>query len=286
MRVCTGIALVVPALPIWAGSAQPPPGPAAPPPPFVTVAEPPAGAETLRVQWIKIVVLGQGTILAAVARPTGAGPFPAVVLLHGSHGFAREYVRLAQALSHEGILTVAACWFAGGGNAAQSRFITPIAWHESPPRPDSSSAAAWQTVDTLVEAARALPGTRPDCIGLFGHSRGGGAAARYVMTSKKVRAVVLNSTGYPSELIDRASQMNVPMLIFHGTLDSPADGGGENSNIQMARNYEAALRRLKKPVETKYYEGSGHSGIFASPTQFEDEVKRMTTFFLRHLVPN
>jgi hypothetical protein len=37
-----------------------------------------------------------GVILVAVARPSGEGPFPTILLLHGSHGFAQEYVRLAQ----------------------------------------------------------------------------------------------------------------------------------------------------------------------------------------------
>src|SRR4030095_12534037 len=59
--------------------------------------EAPPGTETLAVQWVKVAApsLGGG-MLAAVARPRGAGPFPTIVLLHGTHGFAHEYVRLAQ----------------------------------------------------------------------------------------------------------------------------------------------------------------------------------------------
>jgi dienelactone hydrolase len=64
-------------------------------------------------------------MLAAVARPSGAGPFPVVILLHGTHGFPREYVQLAQALARSGFLASAACWFQGiGGPGAQ--FGTPI----------------------------------------------------------------------------------------------------------------------------------------------------------------
>jgi dienelactone hydrolase len=67
----------------------------------------------------------------AVARPDGAGPFPVIVLLHGTHGFAHEYIRLAQELAQEGLIAVAACWFSGGSGMG-TRFVTPI---ESPQHP-------------------------------------------------------------------------------------------------------------------------------------------------------
>lgn len=83
------------------------------------------GTESLAVQWVKIAAPSLGVMLAAVARPADAGPFPTIVLLHGSHGFAQEYVRLAQDLATGGdVVAVAACWF--GGNAGNgARFITP-----------------------------------------------------------------------------------------------------------------------------------------------------------------
>src|SRR5713101_5737284 len=84
-------------------------------PPVVSAADAPAGTETLAVQWVKVAAPGLGVMLAAVARPRGAGPFPTVILLHGSHGFARQYVQLAQDLARGGLLAVAACWFSGGG---------------------------------------------------------------------------------------------------------------------------------------------------------------------------
>ena len=88
--------------------------------------EPPAGTADLGVRWMQVKApdLG-GVMLIAIARPSGAGPFPAVIVLHGTHGFAREYVQLALALAKQGVLGVAACWFSGGGGAG-ARFVTPI----------------------------------------------------------------------------------------------------------------------------------------------------------------
>ena len=134
---------------------------------IVSAADAPLGTERLAAEWIRVTVSGVGALIAAVARPLGTGPFPTVVLLHGSHGFAQEYVHLAQDLAHGGLLSVAACWFSGGGGAG-SRFITPIVCPEAPPRPDPLSAAAMQTVTcwcTRCGVYRVLCLTGLDCLG-------------------------------------------------------------------------------------------------------------------------
>lgn len=277
----TGIALLAGDPSLWAGSNQTAQS-SVTAPPVVTAAEPPASAETLQVEWINVAGPGKSLLLTAVARPKGKGPFPTVIILHGSHGFALEYVHLAQALADAGILAVAACWFSGGGGAG-ARFVTSIDCPDAPPRPESSSPVALQTLDALVAAVRTLPGANPERIGLFGHSRGGGAALNYLISSGNVQAAVLNSAGYPSSLSDVVSRVNTPILILHGTADSPEEGGSAFTDVQMARNFEATLRRLGKSVEAHYYEGSGHNTIFTSSTQFKDEAKRMATFFLRYL---
>jgi carboxymethylenebutenolidase len=250
--------------------------------PVVSVASAPPGTEALMVQWVQIAAPGVGVMLAAVARPSGAGPFPTVLLLHGSHGFAQEYVRLARDLAEGGLLAVAACWFQGSGGTG-ARFITLISCPEAPAIPTPSSHEAMQTVDALVQAARTLPGARPERIGLFGHSRGGGAALNYMLQGGDVQAIVLNSSGYPSGLTDRAAQVKAPILMLHGTADSPDDGGAAVTNVQMARNFEAALRAVGKSVEAVYYEGGRHNDIFTSSTQYRDEMQQILAFLLRHL---
>ena len=49
--------------------------------------------DTGSVYWIHVPT-DRGLIRAAIATPTGAGPLPTVVILHGTHGFAQEYVFL------------------------------------------------------------------------------------------------------------------------------------------------------------------------------------------------
>lgn len=254
-------------------------------PPVVSAAAAPAGTETLAVQWVKVTAPGLGVMLAAIARPPGAGPFPTVLVLHGTHGFAQQYVQLAQDLARGGLLAVAACWFSGGSGPGL-RFVTPpIGCPEAPPMADNSSPDALQTrnVDALVQAARALPGARPDRVGLVGHSRGGGAILNYLLKVGNVQAAVLHSAGYATQPATRAAQFSAPILILHGTADSPADAGSANNNVQLARDFEAALRREGKPVEAMYYEGGGHDTFFTSSTQHDDEVQRMVAFLQRRL---
>ena len=248
----------------------------------VSIADAPSGAETLAVSWITIGAPGLGVTSAAVARPDGVGPFPSLLLLHGSHGFAHEYVRLAHDLARTGLLTVAAGWFREGiGNGV--RFITPIVCPEMPPAPDPLSPPAMRTVDALLQALRTLPDAHPDRIGLFGHSRGGGAALNYLVRAGGVQAAVLNSARYPSQLIALAPKLSAPLLMLHGTADSLEDGGTEFTNIKMARDFERAALESGKLVEAMYYEGGRHNDIFDSSVRYHDVVRRMSAFLLRNL---
>ena len=246
----------------------------------ISQAEAPPGAESLAVQWVKVVVPGLGVMLAAVARPLGAGPFPIIVLLHGTHGFAQEYVRLAQDLASGGdVVAVAACWFRGSAGSG-TRFITPIACPDGPPISPPASPESLQTVTALIQAVRTLPGAHPDRVALFGHSRGSAPIMSYIVGAGDVRAAILNSAGYPAGL---STEVKAPILMLHGTADSPADGGVAVTNIQMARDFETKLRAAGKPVEAVYYEGGRHNDIFTSQTQYRDEVQKIITFLRRHL---
>ena len=240
----------------------------------------PAGTEALGAQWIDVSAPGLGTMTVAVARPQGKGPFPVALILHGTHGFAHEYVKLAQALAANGVMGVAACWFAGGRGAGIGS-ITPISCPDAPPLSDASSPTAQKTISALVQVVRKLQSGRGDQLVLVGHSRGGGAALNHILQTGDVEAAVLNSAGYPPEVTARAAEIRVPILMLHGTADSPVDGGSAFTNVQMAREFELALRRAGKPVQAKYYDGAGHSAIFSDANQFHDGVARIVAFLHR-----
>jgi hypothetical protein len=64
-----------------------------------------------------------------------------------------------------------------------------------------------------------------------------------------VWVAVLNSTGYPQEVVDRAGAVSAPLLLLHGKANSPTDGGSERTAVDRARKFEDALRRDGKPVK-------------------------------------
>jgi dienelactone hydrolase len=246
--------------------------------PIVTATEAPSGTEDLPVKWVRVAVPDLGVMRAAVARPSGTGPFPAVLVLHGTHGFARQYVEWANDLARGGFIAVAACWFSGGGGAGANE-VTPIPCPEIPPLGPGEYPTAVQFVDALAQATRALPGARADRLALVGHSRGAGATQQYLLASGNVQAAVLHSSGYALRPWTRAAELNLPILIMHGT----ADSFGENTQFRFAREFEMALRANKRPVQTAYCEGCGHSTFFTNSTQRDDELKRMIEFLRSHL---
>src|SRR5580765_1918407 len=151
--ILTAATLVFPA---WQGSTQTTSG-GLKRPPIVTATEAPAGTETVPVKWVRVAVPNLGVMRAAVARPSGTGPFPAVLVLHGTHGFARQYVEWANDLARGGFIAVAACWFSGGGGAGANEVTPPIPCPEVPPLGSGEYPEAVQFVDALVQATRALP---------------------------------------------------------------------------------------------------------------------------------
>lgn len=239
------------------------------------------------VSWLHVPT-DSGTIHAAIAMPTGTGPFPAIIILHGSHGFAEEYIKMARQLARNGIIGIAACWFAGRQGEGV-RFITPIEFKDAPPLVDVPGLGRFRisrmTLDSLVRKVNSLPGVQHGSVMLFGHSRGAGAGLDFVVTHPgKVQGLMLNSCGYPPEVTKRAAEINIPILILHGRADSPADGGSAFTNISMASQFETALRSANKNVEVNYYADGVHNGIFTNSAQFEDTIQRISKFMRNKLV--
>jgi dienelactone hydrolase len=228
----------------------------------------PPGVDVPGAQWLKIEGAGgrsNNVQLAAVLRPTGPGPFPVVVWLHGDGpGFVSAEVSAATHLPPGGFVVIAGCWTVSSAEPVTRGDI-------SVPRVPclQNYATADDATQALVEVGRQLPGVKKGAIGLFAVSAGGPQAIHYAAIGTEVGAVVLDSSPRGP------TKVKVPVLLLGGTADSFV-------SIDELRTYEQALRDSGATVEAHYYEGGLHAVSVHGDFQ-EDAFKRTIDFYRRYL---
>lgn len=228
-------------------------------------------------RWVRLEGTNGTRFLTAILRPEGPGPFPVVVVLHGSNGLTRSYMAVAQDVARAGFLVVFGCWQAGEapgpGNELCSEATPQAAWVADP---------AAHCGKELISLARGLPGAIAGSVGLYGLSRGGHAALWAASTGAGVQAVVVdapahspNITPAPSKPLTVLAGLTTPLLLMHGTKDSVIA-------VEQSREYERAALALGKQLEVAYFEGAGHMASVAPESQ-ADARKRAIAFFREHL---
>jgi len=242
----------------------------------------PANFKDLDVSWFEIESDLTSNILTAIARPKKFTDYPTVVLFHGSHGFAKEYIQLAKDLASYGIEAVAVCWFQG--NEGQGvKFVTPVDEKTGPSIPAKSSIEAIEIFKVVLDTIGSFENIDRNKIGLFGHSRGGMEALNYLIKGGTIKALALNSSGYTRYIVDKCSKVKPSILILHGVKDLITEGGSENTDINRVYEFEASLKKSNNDVQSKYYKNGGHNSFFIDRSQYEDEVKLVANFFLDKL---
>lgn len=219
-----------------------------------------------------------GKLLMTIARPQARGGRPAVVILHGTHGFADEYVGLAQELASRGIVGIAVCWFAPGQGKGM-RFVKPRACPEStPPLTDGDTTDGQARIRALIQAAANLPGVDSRRLVLMGHSRGAVAALYHALNGGEACGIILNSGAYPPDAVERVNSLAVPILVLHGDADGPTEGGASMTTATRTRDFVRALEQAGKQVDAKFYPEGNHNSLFLKPEQHRQEVSEIVRF--------
>jgi dienelactone hydrolase len=231
----------------------------------------------------------QGAKLRAlIFPPTGTGPFPVVVVLHGasggllSGGFRQEVLDWGPDLARAGFVTVVGFYFRSSNRLnLGNQFGEPC-----PQAPYLPNARVVENVIALMDAGRRVPGARRDQVALVGWSTGGRVAVVMASSGADVQAVVSVSGSFNEELpgmenfpfaISLVQSLRPPLLILQGTNDGAVP-------VEDAREYEKRAHALGKNVQAHYYEGGTHF-LFINPPFREDVVPRSVEFLNKYLRP-
>jgi len=231
-------------------------------------------------EWMQASAPEGRVIRMAVFRPQGGGPFPTVVVLHGTSGFLKTHMELAKYFAENGFVGVAACWFGGhfrgGRNPRPARYADGIDCPDGPDlkQPGRDSAGVAEDLRALISAVQKLPAVRAERVALFGHSRGSAASLVAASNGIPVQAVVAVAGYLPMF----ANGLQAPVLILQGTADDQTDA-------QEARGFERKVRDLGKPVEAHYYDNAPHDIPWLAPWQ-DDVRRRSIEFFKKYLAGN
>jgi len=210
--------------------------------------------------------------------PTGAGPFPAVIILHGSglrDAGAEDYEEMCSKLADHGYYAEFIEYYSqtdavspGDINGMQHNYPTWLS--------EMHSGVAALKKNPSVNAGKVRK------VGMIGFSLGAYLAVDYGTTyPDEVSAIVEYYGGLSPELYPRVAMLP-PVLIIHGDIDRMVP-------VQQARDLDAALTKAGRQHEMKIYPGAEHAFNFPEalmwykPSDANDAWDRGIKFFDKYL---
>ncbi len=257
--------------------------------------------------WSEEITRGHLRVRLEWVRPTGEGPFPAVMVHPAAGKDASQLRGILRSLALHGYLAVAADYKRLPDGTSRGGSL--MAWHD----PDDP--------EVVLDLLRQRPDVDAGRIGALGHSQGGiyslliaahtgglGAVVAYYPVTdfetwlddpdrhwakrqvfKLIRHYFLRRSGATteegfSEVLARASalqhaeQIHCPVLLIHGDQDRSA-------GIEESRRLERRLRKLGREVELLEVEGAGHIFNLRDADKAELAWEAALAWLDRHLRP-
>lgn len=206
---------------------------------------------------------------AYLAAPTANGKWPAVVLIHSFNGLEPGYKVMIDELASEGFVVIAPEW--------QTFNKTP------------RDEVVGQLINDSIAYLKTRNEVNSSSLGLTGFCAGGRYTMLFLPQIKEFKSGVAwygfpysggsYNQSMPADFID---QLDVPMLIIHGTHD-------QYSNISDIYRYATDLNASGKYFEMKVYQGEPHGfmikdGQLSQSFPAKDAYWQMATFFNRTLM--
>lgn len=217
-----------------------------------------------------------GPVFAYLARPSAAGKFPAVVIIHANQGL-NDYTRdVARRLAKQNYVALAIDFLSHHGGTAKAN-----------PKGEGLATirelAPWQTVADDASAAyaylRTLADVRGDRLGLVGFCWGGEMTFSSATAVRGLGAVVV-FYGRSPQPFERMKNIEAPVLAHYGEKDP-----GVNQDIP---GTVEAMKQYGKSYAYKIYPGAPHGFHTENSERYHPQAAKEAwaktlDFFKQHL---
>ncbi len=201
-----------------------------------------------RLDTITNTVISNGSdpaIRAYVARPSGSGPFPVVIMVHEWWGLKSEIAGKADALAQDGYIVVAPNLFRNN----TTDWIPTAIWQVS----TTDTAQINRDLDAVMLWIQNQPDADAKKVAIMGFCFGGGTAINY---SVNTPAITATAVFYGSTISDPTllKQVSGPVLGIFGAEDGMIP-------ISEVNAFEDGLNAAGVPNEITIYAGEGHAFV-------------------------
>jgi len=224
------------------------------------------------------VKAADGDLGAFLARPSGPGKHPAVIVVMEAFGLNGHIKDVAGRIAAEGYVALAPDMYYRQSNAVVGYDQLPEAIRLMTSLRDDAIVA---DISGVVSYLQSQDFVRPDRIGVTGFCMGGRITFLAACKNSQIKAAAPFYGGGIGGLLDQAPKITCPLLLFFGDQD-PFIPNDEVANIK------STLEKLKKTAEVVVYPGAPH-GFFCNerdsfrPEAAKDAWERLKKFFAKHL---
>ncbi len=206
----------------------------------------PAESETADVESTTVKYPGEGATLEGyLSRPKGAGPFPAVILIHENRGLNEHIRDVARRVASQGFVVLGVDQLSRKGGTAS---------FESPDKAREAIQILTddQVIGDLDAAHNYLQShatVRKGQIAVMGFCWGGQRSFLYSTANPNLKAAVVFYGSTPAE--ERLQKIQCPVLANYGETD-------QRITSQVPAT-EAAMKKFGKSFDPKIYPGAAHA---------------------------
>jgi carboxymethylenebutenolidase len=217
-----------------------------------------------------------GAVFGYLARPSAAGKYPALIIIHANQGLNDYTGDVARRLAKQGYVALAVDYLSRQGGTKKAN-----------PKGEGLSnirdLASWQAVaedtDTGYAYLAKLPEVRGDRLGLIGFCWGGEMTFSSATEVRGLKAVVVFYGRSPQPL-DRVKKIQAPVLAHYGEKDPNV-----NQDIPAT---EEAMKKNNKSYIYKIYPGAPHGFHTDTSDRYHPEAAkeawaRTLDFFKKNL---